>query len=252
MKLYEIIDVLEKEFPANLAYEWDNVGLLIGDKNRDIKKVLLVLDVTVDAIKKAIEAGAELILSHHPIMFSPVKKITPETTDGTIIMKALENKISVYAAHTNCDVATGGINAYLAGLFELANAEDLEENGLGRIGEIKEDVSFGDFIEVVKRKLNTPCVRICGDIKHKIKRVAVGSGACADSINVAIEKNADVMITGDVKYHEMLDAEMKGICVIDAGHYPTEIVVTDIFEKALASCDVKTEKYLASDVFKYV
>ncbi len=252
MKLYKIIEVLEKAFPTECACEWDNVGLLVGDENRDIKKVLAVLDVTNEAVEKAIELGAELILSHHPVFFAPIKRINTETPDGKMIMKAIEKKINIYAAHTNCDVADCGINARLAEIFELQNTEPLEDNGLGRIGNLADKMSFGDFAKLCKCKLNTPYVRICGDIKQNVKRIAIGSGACSDSIPAAIEKGAYVMITGDTKYHEMLDAKELGISIIDAGHYPTEIIVTDIFEKVLSECDVKVEKYLASDVFRYI
>lgn len=252
MKLYEIIERLEKEFPPEGAYEWDNVGLLVGDKNGDIKKAVTALDVTEKAVDAAIEFGAELIVSHHPVIFSGINKITKDTALGRTLIKAIENKISIYAAHTNCDVAIGGINARLAEIFELDNVENLEENGLGRIGNIRAEMSLEEFAELVKEKLNTPAVRVGGDIKRMIKRVAIGSGACGDSIPFATQKGADVMITGDIKYHEMLNYIQDGICVIDAGHYPTEIVVTDIFEKVLKECGVEIEKYIPGDVFKFI
>lgn len=252
MKLCEIINRLEAEFPPDGAYEWDNVGLLVGDKNGDIKKVLITLDITEESVKEAIAKDADLLLSHHPIMFSPVNKITADTELGRVIIGAIENKINIYAAHTNCDVAKGGINAYLAELFKLKEAEVLEENGLGRIGNLTNEIDVKDFCEVVKSKLNTPCVRMSGDIKKKIKRVAIGSGSCGSSIPVAIEKGADVMVTGDIKYHDALTFSQEGIVVIDAGHYPTEIVVTEIFENVLKDCGVEIEKYTPGDVFKFI
>ncbi len=252
MKLCEIIKRLEKEFPKEAAYEWDNVGLLVGDKNRDIKKIALALDVTEDTVDRCIEESAELIVSHHPIMFSPVNKITKETALGRLLIKAIENKISIYAAHTNCDVAGRGINAYLADLFELQRAEVLEDNGLGRVGDLKEEMSLDAFCEIVKEKLNTPAVQVVGDIKKKVKRIAIGSGACSDSIPFAIEKNADVMITGDTKYHNMLNFAGEGISIIDAGHYPTEIVVLEIFEKVLEDLGIEMVKYRPGNVIKFI
>lgn len=252
MKLCEIIEKIEKEFPVETAYEWDNPGLLIGDEKRDIKKVLVTLDINRSSVEQAVSCGADLILSHHPILFTPVKKITADTEAGRLIMTAIENKISIYAAHTNCDVAKNGINARLAEIFALENAELLEENGLGRIGNLKKAVKFSDFAEKVKVLLNTPCVRVSGDENRMVQRIAVGSGACADSIPTALKKGADVMITADMKYHDMMNYTELGINIIDAGHYPTEIIVTDIFSEILSDCGVEIIKSHNSDIFKYI
>lgn len=252
MILKEIISRLEAKFPPEAAMEWDNVGLLLGDANREIKKVLLALDITYDVVEQAVESGADLILSHHPIMFLPVKRITPDTELGKILLCAAENKICIYSAHTNCDVAKNGINARLAEIFELKNPQPLEESGLGRIGDLEKEMDFSNFARLVCAKLDTPNVRFGGDKNRIIKRVAVGSGACADSIPQALAMGADVMITADVKYHEMLDAVALGINVIDAGHYPTEIIVTDIFAELLRDCGLTLQKAKSTDVFKYV
>lgn len=252
MKIKEIIRKIEAKFPPEGAMEWDNVGLLLGSGESEVKKVLLTLDITYDIIEQASDAGAELILSHHPVMFSPIQKITADTEIGKMLLLAAENKINLYAAHTNCDAAPTGINAYLAELFELENAVPLEESGLGRIGSLKEEMKFFDFAGLVCKKLNTPHVRYCGDERHRVKRVAIGSGACSDCIARAYELGADVMITGDTKYHEMLDAVAMGINVIDAGHYPTEIVVTDIFADALKDTGLEIIKAQSRDVFRFI
>lgn len=252
MKLREIAEIIESEFPTETAYEWDNCGLLVGEQERDIKKVLVTLDVTEETVNEAIRHNADLILSHHPIMLSPIKRITNENSEGRLIIKSIENKISIYAAHTNCDIGKKGINARLAEIFELTAAEPVEENGLGRIGNLKKEITLGEFANVVKEKLNTPCVRVCGDTKNSIKRVAVGSGACSDIIPAAIEKGADVIITGDTKYHNMLSSCEMGINIIDAGHYPTEILVMDIFEELLKKYDIEIIKSKCTDVFNYI
>lgn len=252
MKLKEIIEKIEAHFSPQNAMEWDNVGLLLGDESSEIKKVILTLDITYDVVEQAITEGAQLILSHHPIMFSPVCKITTDTEIGKILLLAAENKINIYAAHTNCDVAPTGINAYLAELFELENAVPLEETGLGRIGSIKTEMVFSDFARLVCERLATPHIRFCGDETRKVRRVAIGSGACGDLILTAAKLGADVMITGDVKYHEMLDAEGIGINVIDAGHYPTEIVVKDIFARMLKDTGLVLIKAKSRDVFKFM
>ena len=249
MKLCEIIDIVETAFPPEGAYDWDNVGLLAGDRSSEIKKVLLTLDITEDTVKEAIEKGCQLILSHHPMMFSGIKQVTTDSADGRIIISAIKNGISIYAAHTNCDIAPTGINAYLAEIFDLENTEYLEENGLGRIGKLKNPCTLSEFCKKVKSVLNLDFVRFCGDEEKIIKTVAIGSGACSDAISKAIEKGADVMITGDTKYHNMLDFS-KEIAVIDAGHYGTEIVVCDIFEKLLKDCGLELVRTNAVDVYK--
>lgn len=252
MKLRDIIEIIEKEFPREKAYDWDNVGLLVGDENREIKKVFLTLDVTLKTVSEAIEKGAELILSHHPVMLSPINRITTETHEGKMLIKAIENKVNIYAAHTNCDVAERGINARLAEIFELAEVIPAEENGLGRIGNLKKEMNLEAFARLVSVKLSTPHIRVCGDTKSTVKRIAVGSGACSDIIPDAIKNGAEVLITGDTKYHTMLEAVEAGINVIDAGHYPTEIIVMDIFEDILKSCDIEVVRSENEDVFKFI
>lgn len=252
MKLKEIISIIETYFPTESAMEWDNVGLLLGDREREIKKVLLTLDITYDIIEQAKAAGAELIWSHHPVMFSPVQKITTDTGLGRLLLCASENKINIYASHTNCDVAPAGINAYLAEMFELENPTAIEDSGLGRIGNLKSAMKFSDFARLVCRRLNTPHLRFCGDENRIVKRIAIGSGACADSILPAAEMGADVMITGDLKYHEMLEAAELGINVIDAGHYPTEIVVEDIFKEVLKDTGLELICAKSRDVFRFI
>ena len=252
MRVFEIEKIIEKEFPPETAYEWDNVGLLLGRHDAEISKVLVALDVTPETAEEAKACGAELILAHHPILFGGTKRITDESEEGKMLLDLVENRICVYAAHTNCDVGVRGLNTYLAALFGLSEVEFLEENGLGRIGNIKKAVTLADFAEEVKRKLRTPHVRAGGDLTRLVRRVAVGSGACADSIPRAMSKGADVMLTADMKYHEMLNAVHSGICVLDAGHYPTEAVVTDIFGKLLEGKGLEVVKSKEADVFKYL
>lgn len=252
MKLKKIADIIEKEFPLSSAFEWDNCGILLGDSEKDIKTVLLSLDVTCAVAEEAKSVGADLILSHHPILFDGTKRITGDTAEGRLILKLLQNGICVYSAHTNCDVGKKGINARLAKIFNLKKPEFLEENGLGRIGNLKTSVSFGDFTILAKKLLNTPTVRVCGDKNTEISRVAIASGACADSIPTAVKKGADVIVTADMKYHDMLNYSQEGICIIDAGHYPTEIIVTDIFYELLSDTGVKLIKSKNPDIFEYI
>lgn len=251
MILSEIIKITETEFPLSDAYDWDNPGLLIGSPSSEISRVLVTLDVTESVVDEAISAGAELILSHHPVFFGGTKNITSQTPEGRAALKAIRAGINIYAAHTNCDVGKKGINARLADMFGLYNVEYLEEDGLGRIGNLKEAVPFYVFAAHIRDILKTPHIRVSG-ANTLVKRIAVGSGACCESIPTAIAKKADVMITADMKYHEMITMTDSGINIIDAGHYPTEIIVTDIFKEMLSRCDVEIIKSNNSDIFKYI
>ena len=252
MKLKQIADIIEKEFPLSTAFEWDNCGLLLGDREREIKTVLLSLDVSCEVAREAKDACADLILSHHPILFDGTKRITADNPEGRLVAELLQNNICVYSAHTNCDVGKNGINARLAKIFELSDAEFLEDSGLGRIGNLKTPISFADFALFTKKILNTPFVRICGDKKAQISRVAVASGACSDSIPEAVKKGADVIVTADMKYHDMINYSHMGISIIDAGHYPTEIIVTDIFYELLSGTGIKLIKSKNPDIFEFI
>jgi len=250
MKISDIIERIEKEFPPELAYEWDNVGLLVGDRTREVQTVVTCLDVTEDVIEFAKNADAQLIISHHPALFSPINRINGDTKTGKLLMDAIENKIAIYSAHTNCDKGENGINTRLAKMFELNDIEPLEEDGLGRIGMLSKPTAFCEFAKLVEEKLSTK-VRFCGDTKKIVGKVAICSGAGGDVLPTAIEKGADVLLTGDTKYHQMLDVK-DDINVIDAGHFCTECIVTEIFGEILCDMGVQVFWQDCEDVFKYL
>ena len=252
MKLKEIAEIIEKEFPLSAAFEWDNCGILLGDGEAEINRVLISLDVNNAVLKEAEKTGADMILSHHPILFDGTKRVTAETPEGRLVMGLLKNNIAVYAAHTNCDVGTNGINARLSSLFGLCGAEPLEDSGLGRIGNLKTPLCFGDFAALTKKLLRTPFVRVCGDKTAEVSRIAVAGGACADIIPEAVKKGADVIVTGDMKYHDMINYSETGIFIIDAGHYPTEIIALDIFEDILKNSGLTLIKSENPDIFEFM
>lgn len=252
MILKDIIKIIENEYPKNLACDWDNVGLLAGKESQSIKTVLLTLDITPDVVEEAIYNKADLILSHHPLLFGGVKSFAEDNEKTNMYVKIIRNNICVYSAHTNMDIAPNGINQRLAELFNLTDTDPLEsETGLGRIGNISE-ISLKDFCETVKEKLKTPMLRVSGNTNALIKKIAIGSGSCSDLIPEAIKKSADVMITGDMKYHTAIDSVNMGISVIDAGHYPTEIIVMEMFENLLKDTGLKIKKSKNPDIFSYI
>ena len=257
MKVREIAELIEKTAPKELAYEWDNVGLLIGDKNKDINRVFVTLDANLTTAREAVDAGADMIISHHPIFFNPLKRIEYGTPEGDMIRLLIENNIPLYAAHTNMDAAEGGINDKLAEIFRLSDVRVLEPNrnnpaaGLGRYGKGTREVEFASFVEIACMLLRTP-VRYAGDERRIIRKVAVAGGACADLAPMAKAAGCDVLVTADVKYHEMIDAYESGICVIDAGHYPTEICVMDIFSEILKDTGLEIIRSESKDIFKFI
>ncbi|MCH5209517.1 MAG: Nif3-like dinuclear metal center hexameric protein [Oscillospiraceae bacterium] len=257
MKANDIINIIEKVCPENLAYPWDNVGLLCGDSEKEVNKVFVTLDTNIKTVKEAIEKKADMIVSHHPVLLGGIKRIDYTTSQGQMIKLLIENNIPLFAAHTNMDTAKGGINDRLAIMFNLTDIEILEQHtcdttaGLGRIGKLKNTVKFDEFTKKCKEVLNTT-IRAAGDFNTDIKTVAVASGSCSEIIPLAKEKGADVIITGDMKYHNMIDMTELGICVIDAGHYPTEICVMDIFEDILKDCDIEIIKSENKDIFNFI
>lgn len=252
MILSEVIKIIEAEYPKSLAYEWDNVGLLAGTPEKEVKRALLTLDITPDTVSEAENFGADLIISHHPLIFSGIKNFSETNAKMKMYSKVIRGNFAVLTAHTNMDTAQNGINERLARLFDFSEPELLDANtGLGRIGNVKKTTLL-EFSKEVKKKLGTPFVRICGDPGREILRAAVGSGACAELIPEAIFRGADVFISGDIKYHTALDAVSDGISIIDAGHYPTEIIVTDMFEELLRDTGIILKKSKSKDIFSVI
>lgn len=258
MKAIEIIKTIEKICPKNLAYSWDNVGLLCGDENKEVKTVLVTLDTNINVVKEAISSGADMIVSHHPILLGGIKRIDYSTPIGEMIKLLIENNIPLFSAHTNMDTAKGGINDALAELFELNDIKILEQHtenseaGLGRYGKLKEPIKLSELSEKTKKLLNTPHVRVSGKLDNKISNLAVASGSCSEIIPLAKSLGCDAIITGDIKYHNAIDNTESGICIIDAGHYPTETIVMDIFEDILKDTGVKIIKSKNKDIFQFI
>ena len=243
MKLKDIIENIEKNYPPCLAYDWDNSGLFFGDIEKDIQKVLVTLDITPEIIDQAVDNGADMVLAHHPITMGGIKTLADGAMISDMVINAVKNDICIYSAHTNMDTAKDGINQKLAELFELKdiiileNDKPFDDCGLGRVGNLENEMMLSDFCQLVKEKLNTPFVRVCGD-ERKIKRVAVASGSCSEYVPTAIKKGADVIITADMKYHHCIEFVYDGIAIIDAGHFPTENIVKDMFKEILTDVEV--------------
>lgn len=344
LRCKDIADYIEQLAPTSLAESWDNVGLLVGDNNQEIHKILITLDVTLDVVKEAVEKDVDLIISHHPMIFKPLSKITEDNIMGQMVRTLIKNNIGVYAAHTNLDIARGGLNDLLASKLNLINIKplkvlheqslkklvvfipegnedrvrdamtgagagvignysactyrvegigtfkpmegtnpfigkqgDLEQvkeyrletivpaeklnhvvqamieahpyeevaydvypldlkgqaEGIGRIGQLPEPISFKELIDFLKKILQLSHLRYAGTEDAVIKTVALCTGSGAEFISLSAKQKADVYITGDVKYHQAQLAIQEKINLIDAGHYGTENIVVPFLQNYL-------------------
>ena len=257
MKAHEICDLLEKLSPKQYACDWDNVGLHVGRKEKDVKKVLVSLDIDDSAVDYALETGTDMIVSHHPLIFKGIRQINEENIVGRRILTLAENKINAYCMHTNYDTI-GGMAEAAAKRLGLSDCEIFEEvlngEGLGRIGNLSEKMSVGELCEIVKKAFSLEKVVLFGDENAMCSRVVVFPGSGKDEIAEAIKAGADVIITGDVTYHYGIDSVAEGINVIDAGHYGIEhIFIDEISEYLLQNTDgVEVIKMQLNNPQKYI
>lgn len=354
MKLKSLIKRIESKYPLNLAYDWDNVGLLVGDFNNEIKKILVALEANESVINEAIENNIDLIVTHHPFIFSKINKINTGDLKGRLIHKLIKHDIALYSMHTNFDIAFDGLNDYFmevmgfenTKILEVTNSEvlyklavyvptthadvlrkalgdvgcgnignyshcsfnsegvgtfkplegsnpfieninDIEhvneikietivpqrilggvlstmqkvhpyeevaydlyklENkgnsvGLGRVSKLNQSTTLVELSNKIKEKLNMKHIRIVGDLDTKVSKVAVVTGSGADMVKKAQRQGADVIITGDVKYHDAQDALDMGMSIVDCGHFETEDIFKDIMKRFLDGIEeVETTK----------
>ena len=348
MKLKSLIKKIEAKYPTNLAYDWDNVGLLVGDAEEEIDKVLVCLEANEAIVEEAINNNVNLIVTHHPFIFGKMKKITTSDFKGKLIHKLIKNNIAVYSMHTNFDIAFDGLNDYFMEVMGFENSKILDvtntetlykivvyvpkthedkvrealgksgaghignysdctfntdgkgtfrplegtnpfigefdklevvdevkietivpqrilggvisamikahpyeevaydlyklENkgsavGLGRIAALKESMSLKELSMMIKEKLNMDALRVVGSLDTNIKKVAVVTGSGADLAKKAQRSGADVLITGDVKYHDAQDAIDAGMCIIDCNHFESEDIFKDVMKRFLDDID---------------
>lgn len=348
MKLKSLIKKIEAKYPTNLAYDWDNVGLLVGDAEEEIDKVLVCLEANEAIVEEAINNNVNLIVTHHPFIFGKMKKITTSDFKGKLIHKLIKNNIAVYSMHTNFDIAFDGLNDYFMEVMGFENSKILDvtntetlykivvyvpkthedkvrealgksgaghignysdctfntdgkgtfrplegtnpfigdldklevvdevkietivpqrilggvissmikahpyeevaydlyklENkgsavGLGRIAALKESMSLKELSMMIKEKLNMDALRVVGSLDTNIKKVAVVTGSGADLLKKAQRSGADVLITGDLKYHDAQDAIDAGMCIIDCNHFESEDIFKDVMKRFLDDID---------------
>lgn len=237
------MDFMNNWAAEDLAEAWDNVGFQIGKKDTEVSGVVLALDLDERVYEFARENNCNMIITHHPFIFSGLKSITDATYDGRLIMKLIKGDFVFYAAHTNLDQALGGVNEQLASLFNLKDSKVLEKTdendekiGYGKIGLIDE-IRLEDFIDLVKEKLDLEHLTVFGNTNKPIEKLALMGGSGSSFIEKTKAEGADLFLTGDVKYHDGQLAEKLGLVLIDAGHFHTEKVVLGEIYKRLKSLD---------------
>ena len=237
LKCGDIADSFQEISPESLAEDFDNVGLLIGHREQEVKKVLLTLDVDEGVAKEAVKLGADMIVSHHPVIFHPLKRIESSTANGRMLLTLIEHHIAVYSAHTNMDAAWGGLNDFLLEKLDMKSDEVLEEGkeevGIGRIVYIKDGVTVGDLAKKVKEAFSLSEIRYTGDANKAVHTIGVCSGGGSGMIDDCISRQCDVFLTGDIKYTGARHLAEYGISVIDLGHYESEHICMEMFEKML-------------------
>ena len=241
--------------PRDLAMEWDNVGLLVGDAAAEVHKVLVALDVTEAVAAEAVDRGAELIVAHHPLMncaWHKVQHVTAGDAQGRIITTLLKNGVSAICMHTNLDAAQGGVNDALAEKLGLNGTKPLTDEKIGRVGALKCEKPLVEFLQDVIKYLGCNGLRYV-DGGKAVHRVAVGGGACGDYIGQAIALGCDTFVTSDLRYHDFLDT--KELNLVDAGHFPTEqVIVPELcrrLQAAFSAVSVSTSISHKSEVIQY-
>ena len=241
--------------PRELAESWDNVGLLVGDPEAAVERVLVALDITPQVAEEALECGCHLIVAHHPVMncaWHPVQTVRADNRQGKTLTALLRGGVAAICMHTNLDAAEGGVNDILAERLGLTQPEMLTEEKIGRIGTLKCEIPLVEFTHSVIELLGCNGLRYV-DAGRPVHRVAVGGGACGCYIPQAIAAGCDTFVTSDLKYNDFLDTE--GLNLIDAGHFPTENVVCpalrDRLAEAFPAVDVLCSTSHSREIIQY-
>ena len=230
MRISELLTGIDQFAPFALAEEWDNVGLLLGSVDREVRRILLGLDPGMPLLQEAISRGADTLITHHPVIFRPLSSVTLTTPVGAFLELALANSINVIACHTNFDSAAEGVSDALAARLQLENISPLHRTvypgmantGHGRIGILGSPLSSTAFLQRVCEVLGVQGVMIAGTMPEKIKTVALCGGSGSDLAEEALKQRADVYLTAEIKHSTARWAEDSGFCVIDGTHYGTE------------------------------
>ena len=249
----DILSFIETLAPRELKMDWDNVGLNCGSRSTPVTKIMVALDPFEHVCQEAAQWGADLLVTHHPLIFRPIPMVTDDAAITRGLMELVRHNISHICAHTNLDCAPGGVNDTLAATLGLENTEPLGAyGGMMRCGQVPEQ-SLAPFLAFVKEKLHCDGLRYC-DGGKPVHKVAVGGGACSDGLYDAVLAGCDTFITADVKYNNFWDAKEQGLSLIDAGHFATENPVVAVLAEKIAAAFPEIEVKISethADCMKY-
>ena len=226
----DVIKEMESLAPSYLKEDFDNVGLMVGDRNKSVNKVLLALDCTLKVIEEAKREKVDLIITHHPLIFRKPSNITTDTLQGKKIIELIKNDISLYSSHTNLDSSENGLNNTIVSILGFKDSAILEKNksvnsaGLGRIVNLDREIKLESLIAQVKTKLNISNLRVVKG-NNKVSKIAIINGSGQDFIAKAVKLGVDTVITGDTTYHFASDYKEMGINILDVGHFSSEQIV---------------------------
>ena len=235
----DVLELMCGLAPLETKEEWDNCGLLVGSRYAEVTRVLVALDILPQTVLEAEEIGAELIVSHHPVIFRPLRSVCDEQPAAKSVLMLAQRGISAVCMHTNLDRAEGGVGAALCEALALEPEADgsfatiAGGDGFVRIGTLAEAMTLREFAEHAKRALAANSVRFA-DAGREVRRVAAGGGSCAEYAAAALAAGADTLVVGDAGYHDMRDALTLGINLVDAGHFPTENPVCEKLARLIA------------------
>ena len=234
-----VVGFLEAFAPTVLAETWDNVGLLVGDASWPVSKIMTCLTITPDSSQEAIQGGANLIVTHHPLPFRPLHRVTASTPEGRMLLELIAARIAIYSPHTAFDSARGGINQQLAEGLGLAHIEPLMASveggaGAGRFGRLAQPMRLADLVERTKEFLSIPHAQAVGSLDRPLTRIAVACGSAGEFLEPARLAACHVLVTGEVRFHTCLEAEATGIALVLAGHFASERFALEQLARVLA------------------
>lgn len=235
----EIFGFLCELAPVETQMDFDNAGFLVGHSDAKVGRAIAALDITDEVIQEAIDSDAQLIISHHPVVWGSLRAVT-DTGSGRKTLRLAESGIAAICMHTNLDIAAGGVNDALMAVLGIDGEGALDKHGCGRFGRLEPGMELRDFLALCKSRLGANGLRYY-DAGKRAERVAVMGGAGGDAVEDAFRKGCDTYVTADIKYHEFLLARELGLNLIDAGHYPTENPVIPVISALLAQRFPETE-----------
>ncbi len=237
-KVTDIIRIMETIAPVSLSEEWDNSGLQVGKKDWKVRNIWVSLDPSVEVVSQACKENVDLLITHHPLIFSPLNTIDFETPVGSVVYLAAQHKMAIFSAHTNLDSVSGGLNDVLSKKIGLSKPKVLRmiqntQDGLGRVGELEEAIPVETLVKRIKKSLGIKSIKVAGKIASDVRKVAVCSGSGSSLMRDFFSSNAQVYISGDLRYHDARAAEEAGRVLIDIGHFESEHLIVNVLANQL-------------------